>query len=188
MHTHTHTHTHTHICIYIYSICERTCDISFYKSGLFHVMYDLNHLKRMKSWRVQENRWSWDHYVKWNKPWWLIKHLRSCSHTRNILGFGPSSYLREIWKGHHSSEINDFTSSILQLCKLVNYKGYNLQSILSPWHLLHQRQIFMPTLEKGHIVLIRNHTWNTELSDSEATHARFCSFGLEDLGEKTSRC
>lgn len=38
----------------------------------------------------------------------------------------------------------------------------------------------MPTFEKGHIVLIRSHTRNTELSDSEGTGARFCSLGLED--------
>ena len=41
-------------------------------------------------------------------------------------------YKRQTWKGHHPpSEANDFTSSIFQLQKLVNYKGYDSQSVLS---------------------------------------------------------
>lgn len=43
-------------------------------------------------------------------------------------------------------------------------------------------------LEKGYIVLIRNYIWNIELSDFEVIYVRFCFFGLEDLGEKISRC
>ena len=90
---------------------------------------------------------------------WAPDNLQS--HQECSRDLAKFIYKRQTWKGHHPpSEANDFTSSIFQLQKLVNYKGYDSQSVLSPWHLLHWRQIFMATFEKEHIVLIRSHTWN----------------------------